>query len=159
MGPSFAEVARCSGAGELGRGRGGRPRRVDPDASLADASARFPGSAEERRFGSDGPGAWGAADRRPAPSRASGRGRRLQPSRGVFRRLGGAQSLLRSVLQAGPRGLEGRVLRRFRMAFGPGFELMSDKVTLSDIAYPTTSGADQSRKQVTKRRRRFTMPT
>ena len=55
---------------------------VDPDASPGDASARFPGSAEERRFGSDGSGAWGGIDRRPAPSGGS-RGGGSAPSAGA----------------------------------------------------------------------------
>ena len=153
-GPASPEAPRRGGAGELGRGRGGRPRRGGLRRVARDASARFPGSAEERRFGSDGPGAWGAADRRPAPSGASRAGR-LRPSgasRGVFRRLGGVEGRLPSALQGRP-GPSGPEFRGVSHAFARPFRIMSDKATLSDIATPRQAGRI-SAKKVTKRRAR-----
>ena len=69
MGPSFARVPAVAAPANSGGAGEGAPAAADPDASLADASARVPGSGEERRFESDGEPALGAADRRPAPSR------------------------------------------------------------------------------------------
>ena len=98
--PSWRPRAGKGGAGE------GAPAEADPDASLADASARFPGSADERRFGSDGPGAWGAADRRPAPSRASGRGCRPQAAlRTAFSDASARRSAPPSVFRSRPGAL------------------------------------------------------
>ena len=95
-------------AGKGGAGEGA-PAAADPDASLADASARFPGSGKERRFGFRWPGAWGAADRRPAPNKASGTGK---PSLKLAARTtfsdasAASQARLRSVFGAsrGPQG-------------------------------------------------------
>ena len=159
MGPSFAEVpaaaapANSSGAGE------GAPAAADPDASLADASARFPGSAEERRFGSDGPGAWGGPQARAKPGERPGGGRvRTGASRGVFRRLGGVEGASPERLLEPSRTPSGPGFAAFAHGRPSGFRIMSDKAILSDIRHPTTSGADYSPNSVTKRRQRFTMP-
>ena len=135
--PSWRPRAGKGGAGE------GAPTEADPDASLSDASASFPGSAEERRFGSDGPRAWGAADRRPAPSRASGRAAALEPAlRAAFSDASAASDApLSSAFRSRPRRPQGRICRRFPSPVGP-LRIMSDKASLSDIATPTTSGAD-----------------
>ncbi len=144
------------GAGEPGGAGEGAPAAADPDASRSDASAPFPGSAEERRFGPDGPGAWGAADRRPAPSRASGRGR--PRSTALARRFptprpaskaasGAALGAVQEGLRAG--------FAAFGMAFGRAFEIMSDNVRLSDIATRRQAGRITAQTAVTKRRRRI----
>jgi hypothetical protein len=67
----------------------------------ATASARFPGSPEERRFGSDGARAWGAADCRPAndASRPAAAG---APSPAPPFPAGGLHDVLISLRGAGP---------------------------------------------------------
>ena len=98
------------GPARAGQGRAPRPRRT-PTRRSSDASARFPGSADERRFRSDGPGAWAAAGRRPAPSgreRAGGGRVRTGASRGVFRRLGRLRSVSSERLREPSRRPQGR---------------------------------------------------
>ena len=122
MGPSFAEVPAAA-ARRTGRGRGGRPRRSDSDAARSDASARFPGSAEERRFGSDGPRAWGAADRRScAKQGVAGRGAARSSSlRAAFSDASAAQSVASERLRDAE-GAQGRISRAFCMGSGRAFE-------------------------------------
>ena len=120
MRPSFAEVPRRGGAGELGRGRGGRPRRGGPRRVAIRRLGAFPGSAEERRSGSDGPRAWGVADRRPAPSRAAGGG----AAQALARRFPTPRRRRRPPperLRGAPRGSQGRICGVWH-GFGRAFE-------------------------------------
>ena len=150
---------RRGGAGELGRGRGGRPRRgVDPARS--DASARFPGSAEERRFGSDGPGAWGAADRRPAPSEASRAG-----SAACESALRAAFSDASAVCGPSLRAPSGAVQERLRAGFPTVSHRLRARSESCPIRqpyrtspHPRQAGRITAEYEMTKRRRRFTMP-
>ena len=126
---------RCSRAGELGRGRGGGPRRSDSDPARSDASAPFPGSAEERRFGPDGPRAWGVADCRSSPSRALRAGGAAQASRGGFRRLAELEGRLRSGLWVGQEGLTAWFCGVWHGVWA-GSRIMSDNASLSDMLTP-----------------------
>ena len=74
MGPRVAAVAAAAAPADSGGAGEGAPADADPGASLADASVRSPGSAKDRRFGSDRRGAWGATGRRAEPTGASGTG-------------------------------------------------------------------------------------
>ena len=123
------------GAGE------GAPAAAGPDAPPADASARFPASGKERRFGSDGPAAWGAADRRPAPSWASGRAAAAAAGalRAAFSDASAASNAPSSAFRSGSGRPQGRICRCFPSPAGL-LRIMSDKVRLSDIATPRQVG-------------------
>ena len=143
---------RMGGAGE------GAPAAADPDASLADASARFPGSGKERRFGSDGPGASGAADRRPAPSGASRAG---EPSlklaaRTTFSDASAASEATARASSGRSEGPMGPNFRPFPIVCEPRSESCPIKEAYRTSS-PTTSGADSCRIWMTKRREGLTM--
>ena len=114
----FAGVPAAAAPANSGGGGEGAPAEGDPDASPGDASARFPGSAEGRRFGSDGSGAWGGIDRRPAPSGGSRGGRRCGSRQGAGGALSDAAAVcearLFQRLQEPSRRPSDRISRRFR---------------------------------------------
>ena len=83
MRPSFAELPAAAAPANPGAAGEGAPASSGSAAARSDASASFLGSAEERRFGPDGPGAWGAPDRGLAKSGVEGRAA-AQASRARF---------------------------------------------------------------------------
>ena len=108
------------GPGRAGQGRAPpplRPRRVarsDASAPIRQAPRRSAAS------GPDGPGAWGAADRRPAPTGASG-GRRPPQERFARRFPTPRRRQTRPADASSEAACEeasGPVLRRFRMRLG-----------------------------------------
>ena len=105
MWPSFAEVPAAAARANSGGAEEGAPASSDSDPARSDASASFPGSAEERRSGPDGPRAWGVADCRSSPNRALGAGPPLNRRAVVFRRLAELKDRLRSGLWVGQEGL------------------------------------------------------
>jgi hypothetical protein len=116
---------------------------VGPDASLADASAPLPGSAKERRFESDGQGAWGAADRRPAPSRATG-ARAAAASEPALRAAfsdawAGSKAASGEALGAPEEGF-GHDFAALGMGFGRAFESCPIREAYRTFLFPDTCG-------------------
>ena len=118
----------------------GAPASSDSDPARSDASASFPGSAEERRFGPDGPRAWGVADCRSSPNRALAGRAAAQPSRRIFRRLGRARTIASGAASGWARRGSGPGFAAFGMGFGRASRIMSDNAILSDIATPRQAG-------------------
>ena len=117
MRPSFAEVPAAAARANSGAAEEGAPASSDSDPARSDASASFPGSAEERRSGPDGPRAWGVADCRLSPNRALGAGPRLN-RRAVFSDASPAQRSPPERPLGGPGGAQGLVLRRLAWGLG-----------------------------------------
>ena len=118
MRPSFAGVPAAAARANSGGAGEGAPASSDSDPARSDASASFPGSAEERRFGPDGPRAWGVADCRSSPNRALGAGGRRSS---VARRFPTPRRA-RSAPPERPLGGPERGSRPGFAAFGMGFE-------------------------------------
>ena len=121
MRPSFAEVPAAAARANSGGAEEGAPARSDSDPARSDASASFPGSAEGRRFGPDGPRAWGVADCRSSPNRALGAGPPLN-RRAVFSDASPSSTIASGAASGWARRGSGPGFAAFGMGFGRAFE-------------------------------------
>ena len=129
--PSASAAPRASSQRYLREDLDGRtgPAPAAARRKAADPVAQAPGR---------GHGGQGAATRIPTPRRR----RRRAPEPSLER----------------PSEASGLDLAAFGMALRAGSQIMSDKAILSDIPAPRQAGRIDCAKQVTKRRRQFTMP-
>ena len=145
-------------AGKGGAGEGA-PAAADPDASLADASARFPGSAEERRFGSDGPGLGvrPTAGPRQAGRAGAANGAALQARRSgaTFSDASAASERPPSAFGTRPGGPQGRISRLFPLRRGPRFRSSCPIMQTYRTSPPHDKRGGLLAEQVTKRRQRL----
>ena len=178
------EVTALEGARERAAWlfRRAAPRRPVRARVPAAHTALWPGGerrspADYRRSGARNSRASRLGRRRPAARAAStarsGTADRRGPRAGFRDAIGrrGSRPGGRPTIKRERRPVVQRENRRLGRSFGAfpalkrerqhrfcaAFRIMSDKAILSDIAHTTTSGADYLAKQVTKRRRRFTM--
>ena len=139
MWPSFADVPAAAARANSGAAEEGAPASSDSDPARSDASASFPGSAEARRFGPDGPRAWGVADCRSSPNRALGAGPPLN-RRAVVSDASPSSKIASGAASGWARRVSGPGFAAFGMGFGRALQIMSDKAILSDIATARQAG-------------------
>ena len=156
MGPSFAGVSAAAAPANSGGAEEGAPAEANLDASHPTPRRGSPERRKTAASGPDGPGAWDAADRRPAPSRASGVG--AAAARTVARRFPTPRRGRKGASGASSEGPE-RVARPgfagFGMGFGWAFESCPIMQAYRTSPHPRQAGRISRSNSVTKRRARI----